>query len=120
MGTAGHSSDGAPRNRRTPAAEGFTLSGVSNLPDPSTHAYRKDLADAALAGRVIASHYADPFVRHLIADASIMASPSDDAEVITRLQSGAELRVLDSSRGWAWAYIPDGRVGYVRAKAVAA
>ena len=69
---------------------------------------------------MIASHYADPFVRHLVADAIVMASPSDEADEIARLQSGDELRVLDSSRGWAWAYIPDGRVGYVRAEAVAA
>jgi hypothetical protein len=34
------------------------LAGPSDLPDPDFHAYRKDLADIALAGRVIASHYA--------------------------------------------------------------
>ena len=119
MGT-GRSLDSARRNPPTPAAEGFALSGVSNLPDPATHAYRKDLADAALAGRVIASHYAAPFVRHLVADARVMSAPSDEADEIALLLSGEELRVLDSSRGWAWGYIPDGRVGYVRAEAVAA
>ena len=46
--------------------------GVSNPPDPLTHAYRKDLADTALAGQVIASHYAEPLVRHLIAGASLL------------------------------------------------
>ena len=116
----GRSSVSARKNRPTPAAEGFCLSGVSDLPDPATHAYRKDLADASLAGRVIASHYADPFVRHLIADARAMAAPSDEADEIALLLSGEELRVLDSSRGWAWGYLPDGRVGYVRAEAVAA
>ena len=120
MGTAGPSSDGARRNRPTPAAESFALAGVSNLPDPATHAYRKDLADAALAGRVIASHYADPLVRHLIADARVMTAPSDEADEIAQLRKGEELRILDSSRGWAWGYIPDGRVGYVSAEAVAA
>jgi hypothetical protein len=120
MGTAGPSSDSAARNQPTQVIDGFALTGVSNLPDPATHAYRKDLADTALAGRVIASHYAEPLVRHLVRDSRVMAAPSDDAEEIARLRSGDELRILDSSRGWAWGYLPDGRVGYVRAEAVAA
>ena len=120
MGTDVPPSDSARRNRPTQAAEGFALTGVSNPPDPATHAYRKDLADAALAGQVIASHYAEPFLRHLVADAAVMTGPSDEFEKIAFLRSGEELRVLDLSRGWAWGYIPDGRVGYVRAEAVAA
>ena len=36
-------------NRLTPTVDGFGLAGVSNHPDPTTHAYRKDLADTALA-----------------------------------------------------------------------
>ena len=120
MGTGVPPSASARRNRPTRAAESFALTGVSNPPDPATHAYRKDLADAALAGRVIASHYAEPFVRHLTADAPVMAAPSDESDEIDCLQRGEELRVLDLSRGWAWAYIPDGRVGYIRAEAVAA
>ncbi len=36
------------------------------------------------------------------------------------LQPGDEIRMLDISRGWAWGYGPDGRVGYVRAEAVGA
>lgn len=92
--------------------------GVSNLPDPATHAYRKDLADTALAGRVIASHYAEPLVRHLIADAALCSEAKDCAEPLAELRAGEEIRMLDSSRGWAWGYGPDGRVGYVRAEAV--
>jgi DNA-binding GntR family transcriptional regulator len=38
------------RNRPSPPAEGFALAGPSNPPDPDFHAYRKDLADVALAG----------------------------------------------------------------------
>lgn len=96
------------------------MSGVSELPDPATHAYRQDLADTALAGRVIASHYAEPLVRHLIADAPLMKAPADDAERIALLPLGSQLKMLDNSRGWAWGYGPDGRVGYVRAAAVGA
>ena len=96
------------------------MSGVSALPDPATHAYRKDLADTTLAGRVIASHYAEPLARHLVAAADFHAAPSDDAAVIAGLEAGDELRILDNSRGWAWGYGPDGRVGYVRSDAVGA
>jgi len=94
------------------------LRGVSDPPDPLTNAYRKDLADTALAGLVIASHYADPLVRHLIAAANLLPEPDNDAAPLAELQAGNELRMLDLSRGWAWGYGPDGRVGYVRAEAV--
>ena len=42
-----------------------------------------------------------------------------DAEPIARLSTGDEMRVLDISRGWAWGYGPEGRVGYVVAEAIA-
>ena len=41
-----------------------------------------------------------------------------DGDPIAVLPAGAILRMLDCSRGWAWGYAPDGRVGYVRADAV--
>ena len=107
-----------PTNPPSRPIEDFALSGVSDLPDAATHAYRKDLADTALVGRVIASHYADPLTRHLIADADLRAAPADDAELILGLGKGDAIRMLDNSRGWAWGYGPDGRVGYVRATAV--
>jgi hypothetical protein len=67
---------------------------------------------------VIASHYAEPLVRHLIAPALLLSEPSNEADPIARLERGDELRMLDNSRGWAWGYGPDGRVGYVPAEAV--
>ena len=94
------------------------LRGVSNPPDPLTNAYRQDLADTALAGLVIASHYADPLVRHLIAGAMLLLEPDNDAQPLAELCAGDEIRMLDMSRGWAWGYGPDGRVGYVRADTV--
>jgi hypothetical protein len=108
-----------PKNRHTPPVDGFCLGGVSNLPDPATHAFRKDLADTALAGRVIASHYAEPLVRHLIADSPFRVEADESAEVLADLRAGDEIRMLDCSRGWAWGYGPDGRVGYVAAGAIA-
>lgn len=67
---------------------------------------------------MIASHYADPMPRKLISDATLLAS--EDGEAICELSAGQEMRLLDISRGWAWGYGPDGRVGYVLAKAVGA
>lgn len=104
----------------SPIADGFALAGVSSLPDPATHAYRKDLADTALAGRVIASHYAEPLARHIAYDTMLMTEASSDSGEICMLGMGDCYRLLDSSRGWAWGYAPDGRVGYVEAAAVAA
>jgi len=120
MKAAAPRSASEPRNPPSRPVEGFSLSGPSNLPDPLTHAYRKDLADTALAGRVIASHYADPLTRHLIATAKLLAQPENDAAPLDELGPGDEIRMLDLSRGWAWGYGPDGRVGYVRAEAVGA
>ena len=77
------------------------------------------MADAALVGRVIASHFAEPLVRSLRSAAPLLAAPADDAEVLAQLAEGAELQMLDNSRGWAWGYAGTGRtVGYVPAEAV--
>ena len=103
-----------------PIANGFALSGVSSLPDPATHAYRKDLADTALAGRVIASHYAEPLLRHLATETPYWAAASADSELLGTATQGDEFRLLDSSRGWAWGYLSDGRVAYVPADAITA
>lgn len=67
---------------------------------------------------MIASHYAEPLVRHLLAPAPLLPEASNDAEPIALLDKGDELRMLDNSRGWAWGYGPDGRVGYIPAAAV--
>lgn len=86
-------------------------------PDPRTHAYRQDLADVALAGTVIASHYAEPLACRLRVPATLLASPDAGSEVLARLDTGTELRTLDNSRGWAWGYAL-GQVGYVPSSAV--
>lgn len=111
----GHS---ASQNRPTHPGDDFGLTGVSNPPDPATHAYRKDLADTALAGRVIASHYAEPLARHLVKAAAFHVAADAASDIIASLEAGAELRMLDNSRGWAWGYGPDGRVGYVTSDAI--
>jgi hypothetical protein len=89
------------------------------LPDPRTHAFRKDLADVALAGRVIASHYAEPLDRKISAPSVLRASPADDAEALRDVDSGESFALLDDSLGWAWGYVGAERlVGYVRSEAL--
>ena len=50
--------------------------------------------------------------------ASLLAEPDDASASVAALKAGDELRILDNSRGWAWGYAPDGRVGYVRSGAM--
>ena len=93
--------------------------GPSDLPDPKFNAYRKDLADIALAGRVIASHYAEPLDRKLVRLELLRASPSDGSAAIGDLVAGEPFSVVDESLGWAWGYAgKDRRVGYVRSEAI--
>ena len=97
------------------------MTGPSDPPDPQFNAYRADLADVALAGRVIASHYAEPVVRVVQSAASLKAQPSDEAEEVAELAEGDAFQMLDDTLGWVWGYAgKDRRVGYVRSDAVAA
>jgi hypothetical protein len=75
------------------------------------------LADTALAGRVIASHYADPMTRALARDAVLREAGDAASRPLGDLAAGALFRMLDNSRGWAWGYAPDGQVGYVESGA---
>jgi hypothetical protein len=114
----GQSSD---RRRHTlTSADEFALAGPSDPPEPDHNAYRKDLADLALAGRVIASHYAEPVERHVERSASLRSRPSETADVIRELEAGESFLLLDDTLGWAWGYAgEDRRVGYVRTAALA-
>lgn len=69
---------------------------------------------------MIASHYAEPLARRVKSDAKLMAAPSDAAVALAILSKDDDFALLDSTRGWAWGYAADGRVGYVPASAVGA
>ena len=85
------------------------------------HAYRRDLADSALADRVIASHYAEPLQRAVARAATLRAGPSDDSEALAELAPGEPFSMLDNSLGWAWGYAGKDRlVGYLKSDEVAA
>jgi hypothetical protein len=91
------------------------------LPDPKFNAYRKDLADAALADRVIASHYAEPAPRLVLLPATLRIGPSVDSESLLTLEAGDPFLLLDDSLGWAWGYAGKDRlVGYLPSETLAA
>jgi hypothetical protein len=108
------------RRRSSPiSAEGFALTGPSNPPDPAFNAYRSDLADIALKGRVIASHYAEPLPRSLASAEPLRDCPAVDGEVLAELSPGEPFEMLDNTLGWAWGYAgAERRVGYVRSEAL--
>jgi hypothetical protein len=120
--TAAPRPTGRSSARRPPtptSAEQFALSGPSNPPDADFNAYRRDLADVALAGRVIASHFAVPLDRVIGAPTPLRSAPSDDAPVIRLLEAREGFAMLDDSLGWGWGYAgEERRVGYVRGDAL--
>ena len=70
---------------------------------------------------MIASHYAEPLLRHLARPTAFRRAAEDGAEIITELQAGDEMWMLDDTAGWAWGYGgPERRVGYVRVEALKA
>ena len=120
----------SPRRAGPPASgdcssrpdERFRLTGPSRALDPTVNAYRKDIADIALAGCIFAPHYARPLVRVAGAEGSgVFAAASDESDRIAELAPGEPFAVLEFAGGWAWGYVCAGhRVGYVDAKKLVA
>jgi hypothetical protein len=68
----------------------------------------------ALAGSVIASHYAEPLACRIASPTPLRSAPTADAPVIRELTMGDPFDLLDDNLGWAWGYSGDERrVGYV-------
>ena len=66
---------------------------------------------------MIASHYASPVERRVIAPGTLRETGSDDGVVICELAAGEPFLLLDDSLGWAWGYAgEERRVGYVRSE----
>lgn len=107
-----------PRNAGSSSStDRFSLDGPSIVLDPRIHAWRKDIADIALAGRLFAPHYAAPLVRDCgLLPTPVRLEPSDEAEMVSELLPGEKFAVVDLTAGWAWGYsLLDHRVGYVEA-----
>lgn len=88
--------------------------------DPRLHAYRADLADAALSGRVPAARFVDGRPAQVACGvAGLRRRPEATAPQDTQLLSGETVRVFDRADGWAWVQNDaDGYVGYIAAAAL--
>lgn len=91
-------------------------------PDKRLHAYREDLADAALAGRVEARRFVSPRPMRVIEPIlPVHREPRFDAMQLTQALLGETVHLFDEQEGWAWVQLArDGYVGYVNANALAA
>jgi hypothetical protein len=114
------SRSGANGDSSSRTDERFHLTGPSLTLDPRIHAYRKDIADIALAGQIFAPHYARPLLRRCGPEpAPVRVLPSADSEALATLAPDAAFAVLEYAGGWAWGYVQDGHlVGYVQAAAL--
>lgn len=115
VGSAASQARPAPRTRVS------RLSGPSPTLDHRTHAYRRDLADAALAADYAAAAYAEP--RPMRCNATrvmVRGKPRADAGATSELLHGESFLALEIGTSWAWGYCgADRYVGHVPASALA-
>lgn len=110
------SADGAPHTKQA------RLVGPSSVLDRRVNAARADLADAALAGVVAASRYADGTVMCCgAAVAMLHAGPDAATTAVSALLPGERFTVFDQSGGWACGQCAHDRyVGWLCADALLA
>jgi len=89
--------------------------------DPRLHAYRPDLADAGLAGKVPATRYAAGQPHTVTAPlVDVKGAPRSDASQTTQALMGEAVTIFAVEEGWAWGQLGrDGYVGYLPAAALA-
>lgn len=87
-------------------------------PDRRLHAYRPDLADIALKGRVEAESFVAATPMQVITHvAPLHREPRKDAPLDTEALCGEIAYVFETGEGWAWAQLAsDGYVGYLPAE----
>jgi len=89
--------------------------------DPRVNAYRPDLADARLRGRVKAAQFvAGTLKRILVPSAPLRSKPRNEIPFDSELLCGEVFRVFaDTEGGWSWGQCEtDAYVGFVRTGAV--
>jgi cell wall-associated NlpC family hydrolase len=95
---------------------------MADAPDRRLHAYRDDLADVALQGRVEARRYVEGQPYHIAtAIAPVHPRPCRGIDLDTQALYGEAIWVFDIADGWAWCQLAgDGYVGYVPADLLSA
>lgn len=98
----------------------FSLHGPEEDFDPRVTAYRSDLADIALAGKLFAPHYSVPVpMRCTARQAMIRKQGGANYQAISELLFGEEFHILDVAGDWAWGFCThDNYVGYVPVSAL--
>lgn len=88
--------------------------------DPRRNAFRDDLADVQLQGRVTAGRFIEGRAGQVrVAIAPVFGTPDAGAALTTQLLFGENVRVFEEKDGWAWLQGDvDGYVGYVPAAAI--
>ena len=85
--------------------------------DPRRYAYRPDLADIRLEGRVESARFVTGALRSVVVPAAdLRRRPSDDAPLDTQALHGEQVAVFERrADGWSWVQlVRDSYVGYVR------
>lgn len=87
-------------------------------PDRRLHAYRPDLADIALKGRIEAHQFVASTPMQVITHtAPLHREPRKDAPLDSEALCGEIVRVFETGEGWAWGQLAsDGYVGYLPAE----
>ena len=91
--------------------------------DPRLHAFRPDLADIRLKGRVQAARFVEGTPRRVVAaSAPIRRTPRPDAGLESEALHGETVIVFEAgSEGWSWGQLEtDSYVGYVPTDALSA
>lgn len=90
--------------------------------DPRLNAWRPDLADAALKGRVEAERFVEPELRVVAAPAApLRRRPAPEASLDTEALRGETVRLFEAmAEGWAWVQlVRDSYVGWMPSEALA-
>ncbi|MCG6114358.1 MAG: NlpC/P60 family protein [Mesorhizobium sp.] len=90
--------------------------------DPRLNAFRDDLADIRLEGRVNSARFVEGRRASIAAPVMDLKSrPAPDAGIDTQLLCGETVLIFEELEGWAWVQAErDGYVGYASADALAA
>ncbi|WP_185965106.1 C40 family peptidase [Glacieibacterium frigidum] len=90
------------------------LTGPSRRLDPRTHAYRADIADIALAGRMVSPRFVVGVAMAAAGVVPMRAAASPDATQTSELLPGESFTIFDRSGDWAWGQgASDAYVGWV-------